>query len=462
MRDLGLRVLQVLRSTPKYKSYKHLCQKLDTSKQIPIFQQSQTIIQNQRKIRQRRMETPRFSVEKSTYAKFLRKLYPLEEYVVHEDLYNAYCSLPSPQPLHIEPQHFEQFLCHFTNSGGTKRGNNTKHLVNIISDMVQSEMKASLKEINNYLYLKNYNQFEELSQVETDYQNILDMGEFDISTFNIFIKYAIQSDNRNLLTRIFEDISEHKLEFDRTTYEMLIRYTGKLGDSEACLSLFDSCLKKRIVLDNAIINAVISVLVHNEDVELAAEIAEILFKNSVKNLSSRININSNHLRRQNLEELKYLDFLKIQKPKSLLFIPDPSFNTFSPLLTYYSSLEHFEPSKIFKYLEEQTDLGIEIPNSVFIHIFKAFQTHDVDNVDYLFFTLRFLMNEKNVKINTALFDSIIDSFLRHSNYKNNLVNGIERQWNSLKISLKDSSFKKQSAQIAEFSTDAIDKLLTLY
>lgn len=462
MRELGLWVLRLLKEPAEFKSYKHLCQKLNTKKCIPIFQQSQPVIQNQRRIRQARMEIPRYPVKKSTYAKFLRQLYPLDEYVVHEDLYEAYCSLPSPQPLHIEPQHFEQLLCHFTNSGGFKRGNNTKHLVNIISDMVQSEMKASLKEINNYLYLKNYNKVKELSDVEIDYNNILEMGEFDITTFNIFIKYAIQSGNKELLARIFEDISEHKLDFDRNTYEMLIHYTGKLRDSEACTAIFESCLKKGIVLDNAIINAVIGVLVHNDDIEIAADIAETLFKNSIENKSSDFNINSNYSRRQNLEELKYIDSLKIQQPNSLLFIPHPSFNTFSPLLTHYSSVEHFKPAKIFKYLEEQSDLGIEVPNSVYIHVFKAFQTHDVDNVDYLMFTLRFLINERNLKFDRALFDSIIESFLRHSNYKSNLINGIEKQWNSLKVSLKDSSFKKQSSQVKEFSTDAINKLLTFY
>lgn len=464
MSYLGSRLLELLQRPVKFNSFQQLCHQLNVSKKLPIFQKSSPVFQNQRGIRKIRMSIPReLSYNKTLYAAFLRKLYPLEQHTVHKDLYAAYCALPSPQPLHIEPQHFEHLLCQFVDSGGFHRGINTNYLANIMTDMFQCGMKASLREVNNYLYLKNYNNNDALPLAERDYEYVLKVSEFHISTANIFLKFAIQTRNVEFISRILNDIAERNLKFDRMTYQMLISYSCDIGDTERSNALFENYLDSGHVLDISIVNTIIKSLVSNGELSKANEIVEVLFKNAKQLGSRQDNSNATHSRRQNVQELNFIDSLKLQKQDSLLFVPTPTFNSFSPLLYNYCSFRHFDALKIFKYLEEMNDLNIEIPNSMYIHIFKSFQEQDVKDLDYLKFTLNFLINEKNVKYNDELFESILESFLKHSGYRNKLVNGIENQWSQLKMNLiKGGSFKKGRSQVEEFSIDAINKLMVFY
>lgn len=459
MRRIGSVLLDLLQKPPKYKSYPQLCRDLNISKRLPIFQKTLPAFQNQRHIRKVRMSTPRNPTSKVTYAAFLRKLYPLGPYVNHEDLYNSYCSLPFPQPLHIEAQHFEHLLCQFINSGGFYRGENSTHLINLISDMLDCDMRASTKEINTYLYLRNYNNEKNLENVEKDYESVANMQGFDISTVNIFLKFGLQMKNFGFVTKVLSDMTEKGLKFDRMTYQMLINYSGKVGNSEEVNSLFQEFLGQGLVLDISIVNAIINALVKSDELDVANEIVGVLFQKANEINTS---LSKSHGRRQNVQELNYIDSLKIQEIDSLLFVPTPTFNTFSPLLNTYSSLTHFEPLKIFKYLEELNDLNIEIPNSMYVQIFRAFQQQDVRDLDYLKFMLNFLINEKNIKYNKELFDSIIESFLKHSGYNNKLVNGIEKQWLSLKKNMNGGTYKEARLEFQEFTTDAINKLLMFY
>ncbi|CCH41502.1 Pentatricopeptide repeat-containing protein [Wickerhamomyces ciferrii] len=465
MTSLGLRVIDLLQKPATYESFQHLCQRFKTRIYLPKFNKAQEVGENQTNIRNQRLSVPRKSCLKTTYVNLLRNLYPLE-HVNHEKLYNAYSSLPSPQPLHVQPQHLEQLMDQFVNSGGNFRGRNARFLTDIISDLANCGMKLSIREINNYLYLMNYNQDTDLTIVKGSYHSILDMGEFNMSTFNTFLKIGIDKQDEGFMSQILDDIVSNNFKFDRFTYDMLMRYAGSCGDYERCLVFFEMFLDEGHILDISMINTVITVLLENNQIQEATEIVDLIFKkpeiNNTFNILESNFSNSTHERRINAQELTFLDFHKIQTPNELLFKPVPTLSTFQPLIKYFTTAEHFNLSKIFKCLEEMNDLKIAIPQSIYINIFNSLKEQDIKDLQYLKFILNFMMNETNLKFNSPLFDSIIDTFLKHSGYQNKLINGIENQWLTLKQNMRGTPYSRRSEEIEEFSTESINKLLMFY
>jgi len=475
MKGLGLRLLGLLEKPPKFESFNHLHKRLSIKYQIPHFLKNQQININQLETRKTRMDIPRLSHHKATNALFLQQLYPLEgDSIHHETLYNAYCSLPSPQPMYIQPQHFEQFLCEFVNSGGVKRRKVSSFLENVIIDMSQCKIRASLKEINNYLYLKYYNaklSTKDLDSLKKDYKTVKSFGDYDISTMNIFLKFGLCAKDFDFVSMIMNDIREYELNFDRMTYQMLINHYCLVGNEVRSSELFNDCLKSGIVPDICFFNSILKSLVRNNELEIAMKLIDILFKHSysqkIRNSNSNIESQSrteSHQRRINLQELRYIDSLKLQEEDSLLFIPTPNLESFLPILHHFTIYRHFDPLYIYKYLEQLNDLGIKVPGTTYIQIFNGFQKQDkIYDSDHLKFILNFLMNEPNLKYNRALFDSLIEAFLKHSRYNDQLVNGIEKQWLSLKHRFdNESSFKTPGVEIEEFTNESISKLMAYY
>lgn len=401
---LGDFITQWLSHPVSFRSFKQLVS--GRQPQIARFIGASPINVQHAHLRQLRLQVPRNHCIPHVYFKFLRELYPLDGVLRHKALYGAYTHLPSPQPLYVQPHHFEHLLECFTGAQGVNRSQVGDLFRRISNGVKNCGMELSHKEQNAMLYLCNYDE-RNIVNIKRQWSELLEDDNdrlMDISTANIFLRYAAKHENYLFLKEILDLLNDRGLRLDRMSYDIVLGFMGKSGMVEEATSLLKSILSDGIVFDVSMMNTVIDTLVELEDLDAAEQVVQISMDTSVRSKEWE-----NFKRRQYTYKLQYLDSLKLQTLEAPLFIPSPTFETFSPLIRHCASLTQFTPYKLIGYLECMHECCIPIPLHLSKHIVQCLTHHNSIDVDQMRHILS-LLQRGTERLDHQLIQSVLSLF----------------------------------------------------
>lgn len=416
---LGGFVLQWLSQPVRYKSFKDLLKQHNA--EVPRFVNSQPINRQHESVRKLRLMVPRKHCVAHIYYPFLRELYPLDGVIRHNTLYGAYSKLPTPQPLYVQPHHWERLMSSFTSAQGVNRSQIGDLFQRIVNGMNKCDLELSTKELNSLIFLTNYDEHG-LTKLRKRWASFKDK-ELDISTANIFLRYASSHCDYDFCKEILDRISGDGIKMDRMSYDIVLGILGKTGLLNDTTSLLKEALSKGMVFDISMMNTVVSVLVSNERLDDAERIVEILMQRASLTTPQY----DQHKRRWYTHQVQYLDSLHLQKMDAPLYIPSPTVETFSPLLRYYASIRHLTPTKVVQYLQFMDACGCSIPLNLSKDIVTSLANHlTVLAPDDLRRILE-LIQRKTSTFDNALMTSML-SLIQHPMFDSKTVQDLETNW----------------------------------
>ncbi|KAH3667907.1 hypothetical protein WICMUC_005185 [Wickerhamomyces mucosus] len=293
---------------------------------------------------------------------------------------------------------FEDLMEGLLSSSGNQRNKNYPVFRKIFNEMSEFQIPISLKEINSLVYLENYSSkatllklsnkvFVEMKnrRLEKQFSMITSLcTTHDISTYNIFLKYAILFNNDELVNSILMEINTKMLQYDRISYELLLQYFGCNGkDLDKSFEILKLTLEDNIKLDIGFINLIIKILVHNNQIQDSIRILNLIFTRYEKIFEDGnidIKINTAHLRRISLEYWMFFDSLKLQQDSILIELV-PNYNTISPILNYYSSLENFQLNELIKILKIMNHFKIDMTHDMYVNILSNFKQYRFSKIE---------------------------------------------------------------------------------
>jgi hypothetical protein len=383
--------------------------------------QRSPVLNNQRLCVKQRELIPRSQAPKSQYFRFLRCLYPDTEYVHFRSLFEAYKELPYPQPLHINNQHLEHLISQFMKaSAGDSMRQISKWFHVLLSDLKESGMDVSWKEENSALFLK-LNHLSNPRALRHEYHRVVrkrlsDGEKLDISTMNMFLKYAVKDDSQyGLMSIINEDLVKYKIKPNRISFELLMRFCVAKNDQDGLLETLKIMVEQGLTVDIAIINICLKSLILNNEIEMSQTIISKLESNLKGSNRRVISLSSKHEKRTYIDILNTLDTLKLQTNEFLLFPITPIYETYHPLISYYLELKNFQPSTMISLLTNLSSHNITIPNFVFLQIFKVLKSHKLSNSNFEDFLKIYKWQVGNfVRYDHTMFDLILSSHMKQN------------------------------------------------
>jgi pentatricopeptide repeat protein len=443
--SFGRELLKWLARPTKYTSFKELLQ--PHRENIPQFVASLPLNAEHEVLKQFRLQTPRSKgCPQKDYYDFLRQLYPINGPVNHGLMYSAYTKLPKPQPLYIDAHHFEDFLATFISAQGHERAKIGSTFNSVANAVRNCGMELSLKERNVLLYLKNYSK-NNIVHIKKQWYNILQDDFIDVSTANIYLKFATRHGNYGFLKDILNDMAECDIKMDRISYDIVLNFLGKLNMPDDASELLVSILHDGIVLDISILNTMIEILVNSGEIDTADEIIKLLMARSA--LTGPQNA---HQRREYLHQLQYLDSLKVQTSKSPLFIPSPIFETFAPSIRHYASIRQLTPYKVLEYLNYMDQLGITIPLEMAKDIVLSLRNHPSIHCSELK-NILVALQKGTPKLDYELIQSLV-KLAQSPSFDRETAIDLEQGWNSV------NTRARRSIDLEDLSRHSVRRIAT--
>lgn len=387
-------------------SYRTDSEPLSKNTLFGAFSDLGSALMDQNRLRSYLLKKEHMRPPTSSYNHFLRTLYSRKEElpssvlentqkygkVNHEDLYSAYEMLPQPRPLHIQPQHLEDFVSLFmerrnfvkTNSlSGSMLLRSPKSILraykgqvlarkrytymvrHVLNDIKESGLPLSASELNKLLQMAFFRDRPDILQAVnsayslidqdtqegyedlfrqnpfnwTIYQQILALMEHvEIGTLNVLLFHASRHAQEDVLRDIlqktgFEELQENVTQIvpaDRETYCILLEHYTESG----LLSEFTGVVERIKDLDIKTINLVISGLVKFKVVSLAEELAFLVASEEPENVHEYKNLSWED-RRSHQQLLQLYDRIGAIVREMPPFRVVADLGTFRPFIQHY-------------------------------------------------------------------------------------------------------------------------------
>ncbi|ODQ81504.1 hypothetical protein BABINDRAFT_159785 [Babjeviella inositovora NRRL Y-12698] len=181
-----------------------------------------------------------------SYSKFSALLYNPEADLVK--LFDAYCALPSPKPVHVQPQHFELFLDRFLAAADNYSASTLDNFLEVVQDMKGYGFPLSVHEQNKLIYLQFLKHTDRQMLTLETYRDLVatleGQGNRDISTFDILLKSAMlvkgrkgvsneettEWENYDVIHAILCDIATKKVVPRRTTVQAVMALIANIDE----------------------------------------------------------------------------------------------------------------------------------------------------------------------------------------------------------------------------------------
>lgn len=273
-----------------------------------------------REVQQSRKKVERQIEPSKKYDAFLSELYANPDKHNHKDLWNAYSALPSPQPLYIEPVHFEKFL-HVLSTKSERNKVSVSSYINVLHDMSSCGLLVSAREEATAIALIGetindqdlgvWDLMEErYSRLVAEYGNSLTVNSEDIvSALNVMINVASRLRANEWLSKVEEEFKKYRLEPDRFTLLILMRHYSNIGDFEVFNRLLEKAREKNIILDISMINLSLNCLIKSGHIDYAEELLQTLVQYSLLPREDNSSIVMNLTRNFERSRLRLIDSL---------------------------------------------------------------------------------------------------------------------------------------------------------
>lgn len=254
----------------------------------------------------RRRAFARFRAPLGAYGAFLTQLYPAGGRAVRcGPLYESYCALPTPRPLHVGAEHLEDLVSALM---GPREENDAARAVFglVLGDVEQAGLPVSRHERNAALSMavREYYQDaaaytrqrakegiktdaetlklsaalrrgpEEDSEVPPILDNLVRLYEKveqepgeDISTVNILYRFALATEDEELAGRAAARLRSGAVAADRITFLVELMRAGRRGRAGEVRQLYAELRARRLVVDVVVVNVLLKALLSCGDRE---------------------------------------------------------------------------------------------------------------------------------------------------------------------------------------------------
>lgn len=351
--------------------------------------------------------------------------------VNHEDLYKAYETLPSPQPLHIQPQHLEDFVSifmerrNFVKTNGLSgsmllrspkgvlrafkglllaRRRYTYMVRHVLNDIKECGLPLTSSELNVLLKMAFFKDrkdilqavhaaFARLDQVtQEEYEDVFRQNPFNwtiyqqilalvdqiaIGTFNVLLFHASRHGQDDVFSDILTKLGFLYLENtslkisapNRETFWILLEHYTEKGSIEEFTSVIDQITH----LDIKTINLIISGLVKFNEISLAEEIAFLVAAEEPADVLEYKNLSWED-RRSHKQLVQLYDKIGglIGEVPPFRLVADEG--TFRPFVLYYCNdqlVGSFD--KVIKLLDAMENHALPLGTRTFKLVLVAFQ-----------------------------------------------------------------------------------------
>lgn len=246
----------------------------------------------------RRQQIPRQRVDISMYNKFLRNVYgsSISSALDYKAMLASYQSLPRPAPLHILPQHLEDFLAKLMGQqeSGPGRRFRTQEwnavFLGVLGDVVKCGMPVSLKEYTAAMHKIGQSVTHRAKGehiwplIEEKYREIEVSGlQPDVTALNIMLGIALASRNNDMVTSVIEKYSIPHLKPDRYTLMLYMINQGIYHRNiDEVKRLYEDVVSGGFVVDMSIVNVFLKSLLNCGDPEGAEALLQSLVHSSEK------------------------------------------------------------------------------------------------------------------------------------------------------------------------------------
>ncbi|VVT58634.1 uncharacterized protein SAPINGB_P006307 [Magnusiomyces paraingens] len=291
---------------------------------------------NYHRVTLQRRQVPRYRPPLADYNWFLTQLYPKGGRIRISTLYDSYNALPSPKPLHILPQHLEDFLSALMGPSDETEASRaifarvldqveqvgmpiSQHELNAALGMAIREyyqdmtftskmMKQSTESPNFVVKLseglkqqqlvgdiKNEQTADDSSQnkvISPALESLLSLykkigmhkNNQDISTINILYRFALKTNDTELAAQASQPLRNGNIAPDRITFLIEIVEAGRRKSVNEVKQLYQEMCARNYVVDIVVMNVLLKALTNCNDRESAESVYSAILSQEPKNL----------------------------------------------------------------------------------------------------------------------------------------------------------------------------------
>lgn len=302
----------------------------------------------------------------------------------HEQIYEAYCQLPSPG-LHYLTNCGRRLLLHRLSVIENRSKQAMLRYLRLVDDMKEASIPLNLAEWNTAIAYAGrcFAQVDAL-QVESALRIWKEMEhEAGIRsgrvTFNILFDIAAKAGKYVLAEMILKEMNERRLRYSRFSHVGLIYFHGLKGDGNEVRKAYRNLVEAGQIVDTVVMNCVIASLIRAGELPAAEQVYERMKQlfhaktgafvpnkdwRYTRDLGRILDRASRTLRRQP-ERLQ-----RLQSKQCLA----PDTRTFSIFIDYHIHITG-ELRRITSLLAEMQDFKIPIQGRMYIKIFRGFARH---------------------------------------------------------------------------------------
>ncbi|KAK9456432.1 hypothetical protein V1511DRAFT_457866 [Dipodascopsis uninucleata] len=267
------------------------------------------------------------------------------------NVFNVYLKLPHPRPLHMSRFHLEMMVKSYLAAEKSIFGLQFQYLT-LIDEILECDMPISSAEFAAYLsYVstaRSTNRAEDRLYITLKlFRDLEDSGlkATDASVFNVLLIAAIRCHKLDVVSQILSEMKARGIDPDRFTFVNLIYFHGKLHNRDMVRQMVESAMKSNQVIDNVIIESIISAFVRCRDIHSAEQLLDFVEKQGIEHGwdLKRLKLMERRILASNFKQItENMQNDQSAEVKEVAVTVGPLETSYDPLLSYYAAKGDFD------------------------------------------------------------------------------------------------------------------------